>query len=202
MLEQVSALALPLQAAGRDGARGGRRIRLSEVRGWHLAHLSVFPGQQDAFQNTLRACGGLEPPVELYRGIASGDARLYRVTDDQYWWLATTHAAMRRFAIELPSSVGTFTSLSASRVRIRITGAAARDVLCRGIAIDLHPAVFLQGHSAQTGLHHCGIFLERVADDGYEIFVPRSYAVSIWEWLIDAALPFGYDVGVGQTVRT
>jgi len=103
---------------------------------------------------------------------------------------------MLRLARELSSSTGTVTLLSASRVRIRITGSAAREVLAKGMALDLHPAVFEVGRSAQSGLHHTGIFLERVGEDDYEIYVPRTYAEWIWDWLIDAVLPWGYDIQV------
>ncbi len=77
-------------------------------------------------------------------------------------------------ARELPPAAGTVTLLSAGRVRLRIAGPQARDVLARGISLDLHPAVFQVGQSAQTGLHHTGVFLERVGDDSYEIYVLRT----------------------------
>jgi heterotetrameric sarcosine oxidase gamma subunit len=194
MFEWHSALAEPLKAGGRDGARGGRRLQLTEVRGWHLAQLAVFPDHQGEFEERVRACSGALLPVELYRGASYGDSHLVRITQHQYWWIAAGSASMVRLARELPESAGTVTVLSAGRVRIRIMGPAARDVLAKGISLDLHPAVFQVGRSAQTGLHHTGVFLERVGDDCYEIYVPRTYAECIWEWLIDAAWPFGYDV--------
>jgi heterotetrameric sarcosine oxidase gamma subunit len=198
MFERHSALAGPLKAGGRDGARGGRRLRLTEVRGWQLAQLAVFPDQHGEFQERVRACCGAQPPVELFRGVTCGDSHLVRITRHQYWWIAAGSASMVRLAQELPAAAGTVTMLSAGRVRIRITGPAARDVLAKGIALDLHPAAFQVGRSAQTGLHHTGVFLERVGDDSYEIYVQRTYAESIWEWLIDAALPSGYDVAVEE----
>jgi len=193
MFEWHSALAGPLKAGGRDGARGGRRLRLTEVRGWHLAQLAVFAGHQGEFQERVRASSGADLPVEMYRGVTHADSHLVRITQHQYWWISAGSTSMLRLARELPASAGTVTVLSASRVRIRITGPKARDVLAQGIALDLHPAAFQLGRSAQTGLHHTGVFLERVGDDSYEIYVQRTYAEWIWDWLIDAALPFGYD---------
>jgi heterotetrameric sarcosine oxidase gamma subunit len=200
VFEWHSALAEPIKTGGRDGARGGRRLRLTEVRGWHLAQLAVFPDHQGEFAERLRACCGALLPVELYRGASYGDSHLVRITPTQYWWIAAGSASLVRLARELPASAGTVTVLSAGRVRIRIMGPAARDVLAKGISIDLHPAVFQVGRGAQTGLHHTGVFLERVGDDCYEIYVPRTYAVSIWEWLIDAAWPFGYDVAAEEAL--
>jgi len=202
MLDWHSALAAPLRSGGRDGARGGRRLRLTEVRGWHLAQLAVFPDHHGEFQERLRACSGALLPVELYRGVTQGDSHLVRVTLHQYWWIAAGSDSMVRLARELPTLAGTVTMLSAARVRIRITGPAARDVLAKGIALDLHPRAFQVGRSAQTGLHHTGVFLERTGEDSYEIYLPRTYAESIWEWLIDAALPFGYDVAVEEMALT
>jgi heterotetrameric sarcosine oxidase gamma subunit len=196
MLDWHSALAAPLKAGGRDGARGGRRLRLTEVRGWHLAQLALFPDHRREFEERVSACSGALLPMELYRGVTHNDSHLVRITAHQYWWIAASSDSLARLARELPAAAGTVTMLSASRVRIRITGPAVREVLAKGIALDLHPSVFAVGRSAQTGLHHTGVFLERVGDDGYEIYVPRTYAQSIWEWLIDAALPFGYDVAV------
>ena len=196
MFEWHSALAGSLKSGGRDGASGARRLRLSEVRGWHLAQLAVFADHRGEFEQHIRACCGAGLPVELYRGVTSGDSHLVRITQQQYWWIAARNDSMVRLARELPASAGAVTVLSAGRVRLRITGPEAREVLAKGISLDLHPTVFQVGRGAQTGLHHTGVFLERVGDDSYEIYAQRTYAESIWEWLIDAALPFGYDVAV------
>jgi heterotetrameric sarcosine oxidase gamma subunit len=201
MFEWHSALAESLKSGGRDGVSGGRRLRLSEVRGWHLAQLAVFADHRGEFEEHVRTCCGAGLPVELYRGVTSGDSHLVRITQHQYWWLAARSDSMIRLARELPTAAGTVTMLSAGRVRLRITGPTAREVLAKGISLDLHPTVFQVGRGAHTGLHHTGVFLERVEDESYEIYVPRTYAESIWEWLIDAALPFGYDVAVEGLTR-
>ena len=88
--------------------------------------------------------------------------------------------------------------LSHSRVRIAIEGPSVRNVLAKGIAVDLHPSAFPIGRFAQTGLHHTGIFLERCGEERYELFLPRTFAASIWDWLVDAALPLGYEVNIEE----
>ncbi len=53
MFEWHSAVgAVSLKSGGRDGASGGRRLRLSEVRGWHLAQLAVFADQRGGIRRT------------------------------------------------------------------------------------------------------------------------------------------------------
>jgi methylglutamate dehydrogenase subunit D len=166
-------------------------LRLTEVRGWQLAQLTAFAPARVEFGRTLAAAFGADPPTEYCRGITHGASRLVRLTRDQYWWIGADDAALPRFASGLSPAVGAVTFLSAGRVRLRIEGAAAREVLAKGIAIDLHPAEFRVGHSAQTGLHHIGLFLERSGDDAYELFIPRTFAATLSEWLVDAALSFG-----------
>jgi heterotetrameric sarcosine oxidase gamma subunit len=162
-----------------------------EIRGWHLAHLTAFSPRQEEFRQCLAQSFGIDPPAVIHRAITHGSSRLVRLTADQYWWIATEEAAMRRFAAQLAPESGALTSLSAGRVRLCVEGPHARDLLAKGIAIDLHPAQFAVGHSAQTGLHHTGVFLERVADETYELFVQRTFATSIKEWLTDASLSYG-----------
>jgi heterotetrameric sarcosine oxidase gamma subunit len=202
MFDTHSALAGHLKPGARDAAHGEKRLRLTEVRGWHLAQIAAFPNHHREFADRVRACSGVELPVDLYRGVTQGDSRLIRITAHQYWWLAAGGDSLLRLAQELPASAGTVTVLSASRVRIRISGSAARDLLAAGIALDLHPEVFRVGHSALTGLHHTGVFLERVGDDHYEVYVQRTYAEWLWDWLVDAALPFGYEVAVEERAAT
>jgi heterotetrameric sarcosine oxidase gamma subunit len=166
-------------------------FELTEVRGWHLAHLTAFGARREEFRLCLAEAFGIDPPGPLYRSITRGDSRLVRLTADQYWWIATDDSALRTFTAKLSPDTGAVTILSAGRVRLRIEGPQAREVLARGIAIDLHPEQFRVGCSAQTGLHHTGVFLERVAVDTYELFVQRTFAGSIREWLMDASLAYG-----------
>jgi heterotetrameric sarcosine oxidase gamma subunit len=166
-------------------------FEMTEMRGWHLAHLTAFSARREEFRQCLADSFGAEPPAPLCRSITQGASRLVRLSRDQYWWISTDDVGMGRFGSQLAVAAGAITRLSAGRVRLRVAGLKAREVLAKGIAIDLHPAQFAVGHCAQTGLHHTGIFLERVEPDTYELFVQRTFAASIREWLMDASLAYG-----------
>jgi heterotetrameric sarcosine oxidase gamma subunit len=94
----------------------------------------------------------------------------------------------------IPPAVGAVTSLSHSRTRIVIEGACAHDVLQKGIPLDFDPDAFRVDQAALSGLHHTPILIHRAGAGRYEIYAMRSFALSVWEWLTDAALEFGYDV--------
>jgi len=42
-------------------------------------------------------------------------------------------------------------------------------------------------------MHHVGVTLWR-STTGYELFIPRGFALSSWEILFDSALQFGVEV--------
>ena len=84
--------------------------------------------------------------------------------------------------------------LTHSRTRIFIEGNRAADLLRKGVPLDFHPEVFKPGQAALTGLHHTPVLIHRIRADRFELYAMRSFALSVWEWLTDAALEFGYDV--------
>lgn len=195
MFERHSPLEARLTAHGRAGAAGGRPLRIREVRGWHLIQLSAFGGRDSALRAALEpVLGG--PPPRAAAQVAHAHARIYGTAQGQYWIIATDAAWLAGLAGAVPPGLGCVTPLSHSRLRLGVQGPPVRQLLAKGIAIDLHPDAFPVGAFAQTGLHHTGIFLERSGDDRFELYVQRTFAAWIWDWLIDAALPLGFDVGV------
>jgi sarcosine oxidase subunit gamma len=79
-----------------------------------------------------------------------------------------------------------------ARVAIRGGGARLRDVLAKGTGIDL--ARFAKNDVAVTILGHVPVALHAAADESVDVYVPRSYALSLWEWLLAAAEEYGYRV--------
>lgn len=195
MLEKNSALGALLKSGSRDGAGGQRRLRMGEAKGWKLVQVAAFPGTIVGLEGSLRPLLGAELPVRVGQAIAIGARRLLKIGPEQFWIITLDDEDI---APELQSLVtptlGSVTPLSHSRTCLWIDGSSSREVLERGIAVDLHPDVFRHNFFALTGLHHTPITLYRSDDTRYELYVLRSFAVWAWEWLIDAALPFGYEI--------
>jgi sarcosine oxidase subunit gamma len=190
MLERRSALAGVLGRGGHDGADGRRRLRLGEVRGWSLVQVAAHPGTMARVEAVLGAV-----PTTPNEVLSAGGASLFSVAPHQFWIIAPDAAGLEsRLREAIPPADGAVTPLSHSRTRLFIEGAPARDVLMKGVPLDFHPDVFRVGHFAQTGLHHTPLLIHRSAADRYELYALRTFALSLWEWLADAALEFGYDV--------
>jgi sarcosine oxidase subunit gamma len=195
VFERRSPLARQLTGGGRDGLDGRRALRIGEIGGWELAQLAVFAGQEAAMAAAIAPVLGADAlaaragHVQRREGIG-----LYRTAPDACWVLASDPRVVPHLLAAVPVSAGCVTVLTHSRLRLLLDGPAARTVLGAGISVDLHPRSFAVGEFAQTALHHTGVVLERCAQDRYELYVLRTFALSIWEWLLDAALPVGYEI--------
>ncbi len=105
---------------------------------------------------------------------------LMRVSPTQIWSLNE--------AVDAPSCF--VTPLSSSRTRIEITGAPVRDVLAKCAAIDFHKSAFKAGSFAMTGMHHVPVLIHCGAGEIFHLYVLRTFALSIWDHVTDAALEF------------
>jgi sarcosine oxidase subunit gamma len=76
-----------------------------------------------------------------------------------------------------------------------ISGSASLDLLAKGCALDLHRGAFQKGACAVTRFAQVRCVLHR-AGDVYRLLIGRSYAVSLAEWLIEAAAEFGLGMKV------
>lgn len=80
---------------------------------------------------------------------------------------------------------------------LRLRGAEARELLQRGVSIDLHPNTFQPGAAAVTDIAHIGVILIASHNNGFDVAIFRSYAGSFWHWLSVSAR----DSGLSLTKR-
>ncbi len=81
--------------------------------------------------------------------------------------------------------------VSANRTTIELSGRHARDVLEKGMSIDLHPRAFGPGHCAQTLLARAQVVVRQVdAEPTYHVLVRGSFARYLADWLVDASREF------------
>lgn len=84
--------------------------------------------------------------------------------------------------------------VSSSRTVIRATGPHVRDMLAASCTIDLHPSQFTAGMAATTDLDHVVVTMDCLDADTFDLYVSRAYAISFWEWLIEASEEYGGEV--------
>ena len=196
MLERRSALIMALGRGGRDGAGGGRRCRIGEVKGSSLIQAAGFPSTLQEFEERLETILG-ELPIGSH-SVVPGERTIFRTCPQQFWIVGPEDGLFGRLSEAIGPDFGTVTSLSHSRTRIFIEGDCAADILKKGVALDFHPQIFKPGQAALTGLHHTPVLIHRIREDRFEIYAMRTFALSVWEWLTDAALEFGYETAAEE----
>jgi heterotetrameric sarcosine oxidase gamma subunit len=195
VFERYSVLADALKASGRVGAGGLRRLRIGEFRGWTLVQVAAFATTDAQFQLSLRPVLNGDLPTRVGDVVHVDGRRLLKTAAEQYWVITREgDDILRGLQSAIPPQIGAITALSHSRTCIFVEGSAAREMLAKAVPLDFHPDSFRVDQFALTGLHHSPVLIHRSAEDLYEIYALRTFGLSVWEWLIDAALPFGYEV--------
>ncbi len=194
MFETRSALASVMPAAGRDGAAGGRRLRLGEAELGSLTQIGIYPGGAAMVAAPAAAVLGGALPESTVAVSRLGEHLALRIAADQYWIRSHSAGLTARLRASLPDHAASVTSLDGARSCIVIEGAAARGLLGQLVAVDVDPAVFGVGHFAQVPIHHVGGLLHRAQALRYEFIALRTFAASTFEVIEDAARYYGYDL--------
>jgi heterotetrameric sarcosine oxidase gamma subunit len=174
-------------------------LRIAEVVGWDLVQIAAFPATLHEFESAVRAILGADLPTAIGESVNVG-GRCQLKTGPEQFWVMTERPEKIAHSLQaaIAPHVGSVTSLSHSRTCISVDGSAARELLGRGIAYDLHPDVFGVGRFTLTGLHHTPVLIHRKSADGYELLALRTYARSIRSWIGDAARSIGFQGAVSR----
>jgi sarcosine oxidase subunit gamma len=199
MLEQRSALAA-VYKPGRIGAReGSAGVVVFERVGRTLVQVSGWPGAFDPVCRKLETLFGCPMPGHGLTAVSQGARSIFRVGPERLWLAGPADdETLRRLDESALAPDAIVTEIGQSRTVVRVTGAAARGLLNRGLPIDLDAAVFPANAVAQSVIHHMPVLVHRVADvgdGGFDVYVTSDYAVSFWEWLTEAAQSFGCAIG-------
>jgi methylglutamate dehydrogenase subunit D len=154
-----------------------------EVRGWALVQAAGFYSTHAEFREVLRAQLGADLPTAIGQVVHVNGRKLLKTGAEQYWIISP-----EAVNINVPAQIGAVTPLSHSRTCMYIEGPEAAQVLAKGVPLDFHPDIFRVDHFALTGIHHTPVLIHRSAQHRYEIYALRTYALTVWEWLTDAAV--------------
>lgn len=195
-LKAKSALA-DIAVPGRYGRTHGEAgIVISERVGLGLATVAARKGKTDALKQAVAAAYG----VDLLGSsrIAQGSVVSF-IGYGPGQWLAVSESlaneALARDLSEKLQGLASISDQSGGRTVLRISGPHARDVLAKGLPIDLDPRVFPLGSAATSVISHMGVQLWQLDDTrSYDIAIFRSLSESFWSWLTASAAEFGYEV--------
>lgn len=167
---------LPRKAEGPDA------ITLREHTPTLLTEVSAWPGTEGAVAAALEQVCGLRPEAQASRAVQGERATILTLTPRR-WWLISGDPGL---SPDFGTDTGTSVALSHARVGLRLSGQAASALLSRGMAVDLLPRAFPVDAVAQSGFAEVPAVLHRAGDQDYDLYLPRTFARHVLEWLIEA----------------
>ncbi|MER8186091.1 sarcosine oxidase subunit gamma family protein [Kitasatospora sp. NPDC094015] len=161
--------------------------RLREVPFLRQLDLRVRPGLATA---RVADALGAALPSEPNTVVVCGEQRVLWLGPDE-WLLVGPDGgaphAERRLRAALHGEVASLVDVSAHRTTLDLAGPAARTVLEKGCALDLHPRAFAPGRCAQTLVSKVNVIIDQLdPEPHYRLLVRNSYAQYLADWLLDA----------------
>jgi len=195
-LRPVSALA-GIAVPGRFGkAEGEPGVIISERVGLGLATVACRKGQADSLKSAIANVYGVELPDS---SRAAKGPKVGFIGTGPGQWLAMSEGlgaeALARDLAQRLAGLASISDQSGGRTVLRVSGPRARDVLAKGLPIDLDPRVFPLGSAATSVISLMGVQLWQTDDTrSYDIALFRSLSQSFWRWLTASAAEYGYEV--------
>lgn len=189
----LDGLAVPGRYGNQDGASG---VVVAEQAGLGLATLAVRKGQDAKLKAAMRKAYGVALPTDST--FVQGKAVSFIGYGPGQWLAVSPTLENETLAADLVArleGVASISDQSGGRAVLRISGPRARDLLAKGLAIDLDPRAFPPGCAVTSTISHMGVQLWRGDDaQSYDIAISRSVSESFWRWLTDCAAEYGYEV--------
>jgi len=188
MVERISALAGHNQPGhqGHYDETGKIGVILREPSNLVLHQVAAWRDSIDEVGKALAKLIGADAAAGPCSAVTGSKGSMLRI-EPMKWWLV---------GIEAPgfkADKAVTLDLSHSRTRVCVSGDDAAEFLNRHFPLDLREASFPPGSVASSATHHVGVTLWRSAD-GYELLIPRGFALSLWEGFVESAQQFGVEI--------
>jgi len=161
-------------------------IILSENRNLIIQQIAGWPDDISSIEKFFSEQLGSQKNIDFNSGEILKNNSLWRMEPSKWWLLGGT--------INLPENLGTSLELSHAFTSISIEGEKSDIFINRHLPLDLRLDNFPINSSASSAIHHVSVKLFRLSEKEFKLFIPRGFALSIWEILIETASQFGYEI--------
>lgn len=169
-------------------------ITLEELPRFSLFQCSGWPDTMAQTAKLVLKVAGASTAPKNGKATVGVKASVLRVEPLKYWLIADeTMAELMTELTMIPCEVGCALELSHSRTWIKISGSKAENLLNHFLSIDLRHGKFIEGDVVNTAFHHVGVTLWRT-EAYFNLLIPRSFAASLWELLLDSAAQYGVEL--------
>ncbi len=157
-------------------------FELHQISDRSMVRLRVRPAGADA------AGRALQLPLQALRWLGE-DPTAHWLGPDQ--WLFTSDTAPAKDIIShidsaLSNQLYAATDMSSAIVCFALSGPAARTILAMGCGVDMHKSEFRTGQCVRTHFANVALFIVAVENDHFNLYLDRSFARYLRDWLISA----------------
>ncbi|MDQ2078774.1 hypothetical protein RA307_01150 [Xanthobacteraceae bacterium Astr-EGSB] len=196
MLEFRSALDGHLSPGHFGAAAEPGKLILSERP---LGALVQVGGWRDSFESVaapLLQRFGFAGTGGFAMAQTAGEAIAFRTAPERILLNFPSPAAWEAVAAGIDQAATPTLDLSHARTVVRVSGPAAAGLLARLLPIDFDDAAFGPDRFVQSTLHSVGVLVHRRARSApcVDLYMPSSFAVTVWEMVTHNAASFGYQV--------
>ena len=171
---------------GNNSTNNETRLQLREIKNLKLIQVAAWPESVNRVGSNIANHLNLEEYPLRNKAIINNYIVMMRI-EPLKWWIIGSDIPT------LSSDDGTSLDLSHSFTHLEISGPSASTFLNRHLPIDLREKYFSVNVVASSAIHHVSVKLWR-SDSAYHIFIPRGFALSLWEIFLETASQFGYEI--------
>ena len=171
---------------GINVANNESRLQFREIKYLQLTQVAAWPESINKVGSNIANHLNFSEYAPPNKAIVNNSVVMMRI-EPLKWWIVGSDIPM------LPSNEGTSLDLSHSFTHLEISGPSAPLFLNRHLPIDLREKYFPINSVASSAIHHVSVKLWR-SDSGYHLFIPRGFALSLWEIFLETASQFGYEI--------
>ena len=162
------------------------RLQLSEIINLQLTQVAAWPESVNTVGSNIASHLNLNEYPLPNKAIVNNSVVMMRI-EPLKWWVIGSNIPV------LSSVDGTSLDLSHSFTHLEISGPSASLFLNRHLPLDLREMYFPVNAVASSAIHHVSVKLWR-SDSAYHLFIPRGFALSLWEIFLETASQFGYEI--------
>ena len=173
-------------SVGIKGTKNESQLKLSEIKNLQLTQVAAWPDFINKVGSDIANHLNLNEYALPNKAIVNNSLVMMRI-EPLKWWIVGSEVPM------LSSNEGTTLDLSHSFTHLKISGPSASLFLNRHLPLDLREKYFPVNSIASSAIHHVSVKLWR-SDVGFHLFIPRGFALSLWEIFLETASQFGYEI--------
>jgi len=175
-----------LYKVGKNSTHEKNSLTFKEIKNLEITQIACWPEKLKELNNLLVKNLNINNTPTFNKGIVFENNSLWRM-EPLKWWLFNR-------GIEISEEIATTLDMSHAFTGIEIKGDSSKLFLNRHVPIDLRNKNFPDLSSASTAIHHVSVKLFKISSNNYYLYIPRGFALSIWEILLETADQFGYEV--------